>query len=33
VPIIRTNIVSAAFTMYMQLEKAAKMMFVQKIRM
>jgi len=27
----RTNVASAAFTMYMQLEKAAKMRFVQKI--
>jgi len=25
------NVVSAAFTMYMQLEKAAEMMFVRKL--
>jgi hypothetical protein len=29
--IFRTNIVSAAFTTYMQLEKAAEMTFIQKI--
>jgi len=30
--IFRTNIVSAAFTTYMQLEKDAEMMFVRKMR-
>jgi len=30
IQIFRTNVVSAAFTTYMQLEKAAETMFVQK---